>query len=81
MKKTSINVTDMVFATIEVGGRVLASFCKSNFDSVAQVVKDIRSIAGQFIGLASLTIRNKTQGWNIQLSIANARVPQSIHAA
>ncbi len=72
MEKTSIKVTDIVFATIEVGGRVLASFCKSNFESVAEVVKAMRNAAGQFMGLAQLTIRNKTQGWKLQLAFANA---------
>ena len=74
MEKTSIKVTDLVFATIEVGGRVIASLCKSNFESVAQVVKAMRSAAGAFIGLARVTIRNKTQGWNLQLAVANARI-------
>ncbi|MBR1935725.1 MAG: hypothetical protein IJ835_06725 [Muribaculaceae bacterium] len=76
MKKTAVNITDMVFAKLVAGGRVIATLCKSNFSSLDEVVNAMRSLAGSFIGLAQLTIRNKTQGWDLHLALANARLPR-----
>lgn len=75
MNKMMLNLSDVVFATLEAGGRVIASVCTRNFSSIDDVVKAMRTAAGSFIGLARLTIRNKTQGWNVQMSLAMARRP------
>ena len=43
-------------------GRTMASIAKSNFTSIDDVVRLITTMAGKCVGLAKLTIRNKTQG-------------------
>ena len=67
----SLSTSDQVFATLEVGGRILASVCKSNFASIDDIVRFIYSVAGRFMGLARLSIRNKTQGWTMNMALAS----------
>ena len=80
---TTISVTDEVFATLECGGRIIASVCKRNFSCVDDVVKFVYATCGQLAGLAKLSIRNKTQGWAMNLSLASRQsAPRpSFHAA
>lgn len=68
--RTTLSTSDQIFATLEVGGKVMASVSKSNFSSVEDIVRFIYSIAGRFMGLARLSIRNKTQGWTMNLALA-----------
>ena len=70
---TTISVTDEVFATLECGGRIIASVCKRNFSCVDDVVKFVYATCGQLAGLAKLSIRNKTQGWNMTLCLSRRR--------
>lgn len=69
--RTSLSTSDQIFATLEVGGKVMASVSKSNFSSVDDIVRFIYSMAGRFMGLARLSIRNKTQGWTMNLALAS----------
>ncbi len=69
--RTSLSTSDQIFATLEVGGKVMASVSKSNFSSVEDIVRFIYSMAGRFMGLARLSIRNKTQGWTMNLALAS----------
>ncbi|MBQ2075067.1 MAG: hypothetical protein II691_01650 [Muribaculaceae bacterium] len=68
---TTLTSSDQVFATLEVGGKVLASVCKSNFSTVDDIVRFVCSMAGRFMGLARLSIRNKTQGWSMNMALAS----------
>ena len=72
---TTLSTSDQIFATLEVGGHTMASVCKSNFSSIDDIVKFISSMAGRFMGLARLNIRNKTQGWSMNMALAT-RMPQ-----
>lgn len=80
---TSLSLTDQIFATLEVGGKTVASVSKSNFATINDIVRFICAIAGRFMGLARLKIRNKTQGWTVNMSLASRQhVPQpSLHTA
>ena len=80
---TSLSVNDQIFATLEVGGKTVASISKSNFSSINDIVRFVCAIAGRFMGLARLNIRNKTQGWAMNLSLASRQsAPRpSFHAA
>ncbi len=62
--------TDLVMAKLSWNGITLASIANRNFSSVEEVVKMITSLAGKCFGLAKLTIRNKTQGWAINMGIS-----------
>ena len=69
--RTSLSTSDQIFATLEVGGKVMATVCKNNFASIDEVVRFIYAMAGKFMGLARLNIRNKTQGWTMNLALAS----------
>ncbi len=74
----SLSINDLIFATLEVGGKTVASVSKTNFGSIDDIVRFIGSMAGRFMGLARLNIRNKTQGWTMNLALASRqRTPQS----
>ncbi|MBR6490030.1 MAG: hypothetical protein IKT03_05785 [Muribaculaceae bacterium] len=66
----TLSISDQIFATLEVGGKVIANVCKSNFANINEVVQFICSVAGKFMGLAKLNIRNKTQGWSMNMALA-----------
>jgi hypothetical protein len=68
---TTLSRNDQIFATLEVGGKIMASVSKSNFTTINDVVRFICSIAGRFMGLARLSIRNKTQGWTMNMALAS----------
>ena len=68
---TSLSTSDQIFATLQVGGKTMASVCKTNFASIDDIIRFIYSIAGKFMGLARLNIRNKTQGWTINMALAS----------
>ena len=69
--RTSLSINDQVFATLIVGGKVIASVCRNNFANINDIVKFIGSNAGRFMGLAQLNIRNKTQGWSMNMALAS----------
>ncbi len=73
---TSLSTSDMIYATLEVGGRTLASVSKSNFTTTDDIVRFICAIAGRFMGLARLNIRNKTQGWSMNMALASTHPAQ-----
>ena len=80
--RTSLSTSDQIFATLEVGGKVMASVSKSNFSSIEDIVRFIYSVAGRFMGLARLSIRNKTQGWTMNMALASRQnQPRSAYAA
>ena len=61
---------DQVFATIENNGRVLATMNKSDFSSKDDVVRVIMAMAGRWIGVAKVSIRNKSRGWTENRAVA-----------
>ena len=76
--RTSLSASDQIFATLEVGGKVMASVSKTNFSSVEDVVRFICAMAGKFMGLAKLHIRNKTQGWTRSMALPSRQArPQA----
>ena len=73
-----VNRDDEMMATLEAEGGVLTSVQKRNFTSVDDVVRFVMSLAGKFVGLGKLTIRNKTQGWRVVMSLAVRRPSLSL---
>lgn len=80
---TSLSINDQIFATLIVGGKVLTSVCRNNFANINDVVRFICASAGRFMGLAQLNIRNKTQGWAMNIALASRQsTPQpSLHTS
>ena len=67
----SMSERDEIIASIDINGHQKASLCRSDFSSVDEVMRQILSMAGNFVGLARLYIRNKTQGWNMVVGVVN----------
>ena len=65
-----VSVSDQIVAQLEMNGRVLARVNNRNFHNIDEVVGMIQALAGKFLGLASLTIRNQTQGWSKVMMLA-----------
>lgn len=65
-----ISTNDEVWATMEANGQVLAHISKRNFSTVDDVIRLVSALAGQFFGLAKLTVRNRTQGWSMNIPVA-----------
>ena len=58
----------------------MASVSKNNFSSVEDIVRFICAMAGKFMGLAKLHIRNKTQGWTMNMVLAGRQAqPRPAH--
>ena len=66
----NLTATDEILACMEINGSVIASIRRFNFNSIDEVIKTIVSMSGNFVGLAKLSIRNKTQGWNMIMGVA-----------
>ena len=71
----NVSSSDKIIASLESNGQVLASVCKRDFSSIDEIVGFISALAGKFMGLARLTIRNQTQGWSTQMSLASSQRP------
>lgn len=68
---TPVCATDTIVATLEFNGRTLARINRADFTSMNDVISQLRHLAGSFIGLARLSIRNCTQGWSRTIALAS----------
>ncbi len=80
-----VNLGDRVCATLACNGRCLASVNGSDFASLEAVKRALLEIAGHYMGMAVLTVRNCTQGWRDVTALATMNRPavesQPVHAA
>lgn len=60
----TINCTDTIFATVKLRGITLASLTLNGMTSFSDVVREVRTSIGNVAGLATLQLRNLTQGWS-----------------
>ena len=58
-----VNCGDQICATLECNGRRLASVNGMNFNSLEAVKRALLDMAGRYVGMAVLTVRNCTCGW------------------
>lgn len=70
-----VNLGDRICATLDCNGRRLASVNGSNFDSQDAVKRALLDLAGRYVGMAVLTVRNCTQGWRSVTALATMRRP------
>jgi len=70
-----VNMGDRICATLECGGRRLASVNGINFASIDAVKRALLDLAGAFAGMAVITVRNCTQGWRDVTTLATMRRP------
>ncbi len=70
-----VNRGDKICATLECNGRRLAAVDGVDFSSLEAVKRALLDLAGQFVGMAVLTVRNCTQGWRNVTALATMRRP------
>ncbi len=78
MNKNLNNVVifgDRIYASLVCNGRCLASINGMNFSSLEDVKSTLLELAGRFVGMAVLTVRNCTQGWRDVTALATMRRP------
>ena len=68
-----VNIGDQICATLECNGRRLASINGMNFNSLEAVKRALLDMAGRYVGMAVLTVRNCTQGWRDVTALATMR--------
>ena len=66
-----VSASDHVFATLKQNGKVLANLSSSNFASLSDVIEAVKKLVGKLSGMCELNIRNKTQGWSIDMMLAH----------
>lgn len=69
----NVNQGDRICASLECGGRRLASVNGSDFDSLDAVKRVLLDLAGHYAGVAVMTVRNCTQGWRDVTTMATMR--------
>ena len=70
-----VNYGDRICASLECNGRRLASVNGVNFTSLEAVKSALLELAGRYVGMAVLTVRNCTQGWRDVTALATMRRP------
>lgn len=70
MSKTyTLATDDQVMATLTSSRGILATVNKKNFATINDVVRFVMALAGNFAGMAHLNIRNRTQGWAMNMAL------------
>ncbi len=76
MNKKSMNIVncgDKICASLECNGRRLSSVNGSGFSSIDAVKRALLDMAGHYMGMAIITVRNCTQGWRDVTALAAMR--------
>lgn len=76
MKNDIINIVncgDRICATLDCNGRRLASVNGSDFPSLEAVKRALLGMAGRYVGMAVITVRNCSQGWRDVSALATMR--------
>lgn len=58
---------DNIFATLVAKGKILKTLVGRNFTNLNQVVKMACGNCEGYRGLAQLSVRNQSQGWNVNM--------------
>lgn len=70
-----VNCGDRICATLDCNGRRLASVNGTCYSSLEDVKHALLDLAGRYVGMAVLTVRNCTQGWRDVTALATMRRP------
>ncbi len=60
----SFHSSDVIFATVRQRGNVILSMQLSGIGSYAQLICHLRKLLAGLMGIATLDLRNGTQGWS-----------------
>lgn len=61
--KNKIEFGDKIFASIILGGKVLAEFVLDSVANISEVTKKLREATRTCRGMATMYIRNASKGW------------------
>lgn len=70
-----IAANDQIVATLEINGKTIARVTRDGFTGIEDVVRTLKALAGGFIGLARVNIRNKSRGWNVLKALVSRNTP------
>ena len=70
---------DRICATLECNGRRLASVNGMGFSNLDAVKNALLEMAGRYVGMAVITVRNCTQGWRDVTAMATMSRPAVTH--
>ena len=59
----TIDLQDEVFATLTQRGNIIASVRLIGVNSISNILQQLRLLVSKCVGLVTLKIRNRTQGW------------------
>lgn len=68
-----MSTSDQIVAQLEKGGCVIAHVEATDIGSLGELLVMVKALAGKFLGLGRLTVRNKTQGWSQVIPLASRR--------
>ena len=68
-----VNRGDRICASLDCNGRRLASINAAGFSSLDTVKKALLDMAGYYVGMAVISVRNCTQGWRDITALASMR--------
>jgi len=74
MRQETNNMTieDNICATLVCNGREIARVSSTGYKSLEAVMRHVLNVAGAFVGMARLTVRNTTRGWQQVKMLASA---------
>lgn len=65
----TINRSDIIFATLTQRGATLATIRIEGMSSKADIIRHLRSMVRNCLGIVTLNLRNSTQGWQHRQSL------------
>ncbi len=65
----TISSTDTIFATVKQRGSMVANIRISGVETMAHIMREVRTQLGAVSGLLTIDLRNQSQGWNTRQSI------------
>lgn len=65
----TFNASDIIFATLTQGGRTIASVRLSGMRTFSDIVRYLRTVYRDAMGLLTLSLRNPSQGWHTERNI------------
>lgn len=66
----TVAMSDQLLMTVSINGAAKLNCSGTGFSSLDDVLAYVRERIGSFVGLARVTVRNKTQGWSRMLSLS-----------
>lgn len=75
----TIDLQDEVFATLIQRGTIIASTRLIGVNSMTTILQQLMQLASKCVGLVTLKVRNRTQGWlqSRQIMLTSPRVENS----